>query len=201
MTSYCDNTHLTTFRNYIALKLHFNEQSSYNYSENSLQRVPVDTMLKRKDLRFFAGLTDLYNGNSADIYEHLVTCFTLNPNMWIGDMVSKKYQKNTIARLDTLNNLHYHVTSLFDGIDAFTDNPSSMFTSNGDRPQVIKMYSTTPNEVFACIDTVNNFTLSDTCNPLWYTRKGVIRSYSKLLDFEERTVLYCKTKLSSVCSS
>ena len=195
MAEYSDNTHLTTFREYIALKLHFNTQSSYTYSANSLTRVPVETMLLRKDLRFFAQLTDMYNGVRNNIYEHLLTCFVSNPSMWIGDMVSKKYQKQTLSRLDNVSNLHYHVTTLFDSIEAFTDTPSSMFTCKGDRPLVVKMHSSTPDEVFACINTVNSFTHSDTCNPLWFTRKGVIHSYSKLLDFNGDTVLYCKGKL------
>lgn len=200
MTEYTDQAYLQTFRNYVALKLHFDERSTYDFKPDSLGRLSVETMLKRKDLHFFAQLTQMYNGNEKEIYEHLLTCFLANPTMWIGDMLVKKYQKQTQTRLDSIKVIHYNVVSLFDSVSAFTDDVKSVFIcSKNDRPSVIKLHGNTHDEVFACIDTVNSFTQQDTCNPLWYARKSRIHSYAKLLDFNHETVLYCKDKLGVLC--
>lgn len=192
-----DDTHLYTFRTYVALKLHFNEQSTYVYTENSLNRLTVETMLKRKDLGFFVELSKMYNGNTVKIFNHILTCFLDNADMWVGDMLTRKYQKKCEERLDIVSNVKNHLVDFFDTVEMLSSD--DWFTcKKNDRPDVIKYSSGTKDEVFAIIESIRPFTHQETCNPLWHARKNRIRAYSKLITVSDDVKSLCVEKLKTL---
>jgi hypothetical protein len=121
------------YKEYVALKNHFNK-SEYDYFKyNGKSRTKVDTFNKRKDRIFFEKLA-----KNPNFHEFLVANFSNNPNSWIRDLAYspeadtiyknwlKKQQSLTYAFKNDLSKLN-------------TDFDSNLLCKNG-HPTLLKLY-------------------------------------------------------------
>lgn len=94
----------TYYRYYLAIKLHFDPKSNYNFFKSSGKtKSSISSFKARNDCYFF---TKAANIISLDTYlERLVTAASLNHNFFIRDIFSKTIVNNTFKRIGYLENI------------------------------------------------------------------------------------------------
>lgn len=174
-----DRDYLKTYRIYIALKQHFNTENNFVYtSPDALSRLGIDSLLKRKDRRFFIALTRKLH---PDQYEYLLSMFVKDKNMWVGEMLERTNKEYHSQRMGRLNQLEYVVRSEIDELLMLNDGClRDMLDANNNIPLIAKNNKVSM-ETKAIINKIINYTSEETLNPLWNDMRFTIDNYSKLL--------------------
>ena len=97
----------TYYRYYLAVKLHFDPKSNYNFFKSAGKtRSSLASFKARNDSYFF---TKAANIIALETYlERLVTAATLNHNFFIRDIFSKDVVSKNFARVGYLENIEMH---------------------------------------------------------------------------------------------
>lgn len=95
------------YRYYLAVKLHFDPKSTYNFFKSAGKtRSSLTSFRTRNDAYFF---TKAANIMTIDTYlERLVTAATINHNFFIRDIFSKDIVSSTFKRIGYLENIETH---------------------------------------------------------------------------------------------
>jgi len=174
-----DRDYLKTYRIYVGLKQHFNPENDFVYtSPDALSKLSIDSLLKRKDRKFFIRLTQKLH---PDQYEYILSMFVRNTDMWVGEMmelVNKEYHSQRMGRLGQID---YIVTSELEEFMLLNSGTlRESLDANDNIPHIAKNNNVSM-ETKSVLNKVVNFTNEETMNPLWNKMRFDIDNYSKLL--------------------
>src|SRR6478736_1705211 len=96
---------LQCFREYVSIKLHFNS-GTFIWNKGSGQKITESTLYKRKDFAFFDKLAYQIQ-DPEERREYFVSCFLLNPDMWIGEVFETEIKQFHRSRMRKINSLEY----------------------------------------------------------------------------------------------
>lgn len=184
-----DIHYVTTFRQYIGLKLHFDSSSSYEYKGHErLVRLTEQQLLARKDLNYFVEITRRYK-NPRRVKEFFISMFLHDKNMWIGDMCDAGKDIIHTKRVGNLLKMDYLIESQLNDLILFSDDEDfkKMLLTDGDRPYIIKSQRCC-DEVLAAVNKVYKFTDQESINPYWNEKRYAIDMYSKLLLVGDKSI-------------
>ena len=146
------------YSTYTALKLHFTSDYDY-FKYNGKCNVTLDSFNKRKERFFFKKLSREYN--SKELIDFLVSNFSSNINMWIGDAFGERCvstYREWKKRIESLQyNFRSDCTSIMDGDPK---NFNSLFEIiDGQHPPIFRyVLSKKINiETFIMLDDILNF--------------------------------------------
>lgn len=179
-----DIDYLKTFRLYISLKQHFNIENKYQHNpSNKMEKLNIETFLKRRDQKFFITLTQKYH---PDQFEYLLSMFLKNPDMWIGEMIDNKNIHYHEQRMSRIRNLEYTVRSeLYQLLETYNKPLDKLLDDNYNIPLIAKNKNISL-ETLSIVNKIKNFTSHDTLNPLWNIKRIHINNYSKLIHIPEK---------------
>jgi len=132
-------TPFEAYREYVAIKLHFNSKT-YNYHNRSGHtRVNYNSFEKRTDQGFFKKLA---SKGLVEAKEILVSMFVYDPKSWIGDIVNlDKIESIHTSRKKVLQSLKYNFKNELDKINNSSGSiESALKSDNGQLPVLIKNY-------------------------------------------------------------
>lgn len=180
-----DNDYLLAYRQYLGIKQHFADKFVRYTGANSprLNRVKVETLLKRKDLSYFVKVTERHK-NPIEREQFFISVFLHDRNHWIGDLCTSAFDIIHSSRMGRIGqNLKYTVNSELDQISLMTDDSlDDLLTLDGDRPLLLKKFKKVSDETLVCLSRHSNFLEFSSYNPLWENRRLAISRYSMLLD-------------------
>lgn len=174
-----DRDYLKTYRIYVGLKQHFNPENNFVYtSPDVLSRLSIDSLLKRKDRKFFVTLTRKLH---PDQYEYLLSMFVKDKNMWVGEMMERGNKEYHSQRMGRLNQLEYVVKSELDELLMLNNGSLRDMLDPNDNIPLIAKNKKVSMETKAVVNKLVNYTDEETLNPLWNDMRFTIDNYSKLL--------------------
>lgn len=174
-----DRDYLKSYRIYVGLKQHFSTDNKFEYtSHESMSRISIDTLLKRKDAKSFVSFTQKIH---PEQYEYLLSMFLKDADMWIGKMLERPNMTYHTQRMGRMKQLEYVVDSELDEFLMLCDGSlRDILAHNDNIPQIVKG-GIVSLETLAVVNKVYNFTADETMNPLWNKKRHLINNYSKLL--------------------
>lgn len=174
-----DRDYLKTYRIYVGLKQHFNTENNFVYTTpDVLSKLSIDSLLKRKDRKFFVTLTRKLH---PDQYEYLLSMFVKNKDMWVGEMLERSNKEYHSQRMGRLNQLEYVVKSELEELLMLNDGSLRDMLDTNDNIPLIAKNNKVSMETKAVVNKLVNFTDEETLNPLWNEMRHAIDNYSKLL--------------------
>ena len=174
-----DRDYLKKYRIYVGLKQHFNPENNFEYtSPDALSRLGIDSLLKRRDRKFFVTLTRKLH---PDQYEYLLSMFVKDKNMWVGEMLECSNKEYHSQRMGRLKQLEYIVKSELDEMLMLNNGSLRDMLEHNDNIPLIAKNKKVSMETKAVVNKLVNYTDEETLNPLWNDLRHTIDSYSKLL--------------------
>ena len=179
------------FRNYIGLKLHFNDHIVWNRNQHS--KIGQEALLKRKDAFLFMRLVDNFPKQDDQI-ERMVTLFKNNPSAWIGDLFTEETKELHRRRMAIVNSLSYSFTN---DIDKIVDlmlqcsmSVKDLLKSKDNKvPGLIYMepdiIGGIKDETLALLDKATGYCRQETNDPLWNQRSFILGKYKYWLHLKE----------------
>jgi hypothetical protein len=182
---------LTTFRDYIGLKVHFNVWD-FNWLSIKTKALLPSALDKRNDKNLFVALTRTYP-KPEDRRELFITSFLINRNTWIGDIFHEELKTDHYKRMIKSRSLIYTVNNDLENIYDFMLDEHYTFKelllTNEQRPKLLKFKNRIPggvtDETIAIIDTLFGFTKYSSNNPLWNEERLKYHKYGFLLKIDE----------------
>lgn len=181
-----------TYKQYVGIKLHFNNDNYYFKGTDGL-KLTVNNIMERNDKMFFVKLMNVYKNHTADKINFLVSCFKENNDAWIGDMFNEDYERVHTKRMKIINSINYYFTSDIDRIiDYMDDNKmdlTELLSFNNSRPAILNVRSIN-DETIAIIDKFIPFLHQNTENPWWKNKKMILHKYNAFLTISEKSYNY-----------
>ena len=171
-----------TFRDYVGLKLHFNDPFIWHRGFKS--RIGEEQLLKRKDAYIFVRMADEIPDREERI-QKFISAFKQNPQTWVGEIFEEEQKEYHKKRMSVVNALQYSFRTDIDKIvTLMQDNQidvRKLLVSKGDVPYLIKNESEIPggikDETLALIERAFKFCSTDTIDPLWQRRAFMLGKY------------------------
>lgn len=197
MTLASDRFITETYREYVGVKLHFNDSKFIYKNTNQFARLKPDQLKKRNDREWFFRLANMFNNKPKERLEYIVTQFKLNKNTWIGDFFTDKADKDHLSRMKTINSMNYYIDKDIDDIILKYDDRDleSLLKVNSDRPIIYKEMHL-QDETFCILDKL--FTFEDnTFNPIWEEKLFMCRKYIHFLNIDGSKLSEIENKMRS----
>lgn len=181
---------LQAFRDYVGLKLHFNETMIWN--RNCGKRLTEAALYKRKDRQFFERIAYQIRDREERI-QHFVSCFLHNRNMWIGEMFDQDMRHLHRSRMMRVKALDHTVKSEVDNIIDFMVEEKytlrDLFLTSNQSPAIFRRQSDiiggVSRETLALLDRAFKFcSRANDNDPLWKEEAFRLAKYKYLLDVE-----------------
>lgn len=186
-------TGFDVYKLYLSVKLHFTSDKYNFFQYNGKSRASQTSYDTRKDKYFFEKLANKYNYDT--LVEYFVSQFVTEQDMWLGDIVKPKGEKNYYnwrkkkhALKDTFE---LELVQLLKSIPTpYQENIDKLFHCNtGTHPLIIKAYlkKSVSLESLVILEKVFSFVshidkhISD---PLWKSIMKKIENYSPFLDVD-----------------
>lgn len=168
---------MDTFKEYVGVKLHFNDKNFIYNSPKQLSRYTVDTLKKRRDSSFFIRLARRFDRSPEDRLQFIVSQFKSDKNAWIGDFFTPSSDEIHNKRMKVINSIGYYVNKDIDDIiDKYHDRSlSDILKVNLDRPLIYKDMKLN-DETLIVIDELFPFE-DESYNPLWADNLMMYRKY------------------------
>lgn len=177
-----DRIIMDTFKDYVGIKLHFNDPK-FNYtSRNQLNRYTVDTLKKRKDTQLFIKLAHKFELDPSGRIQFLISQFKNNKNAWVGDFFKESANSIHVNRMKIVKSFDYYLDTDIDKMINYYQGVKSLeeiTKVNFDRPLIYKDL-TLNDETYAMLDMIVNFE-EQSVNPLWQENLLMYRKYKLYL--------------------
>ena len=181
---------LQTFRDYVGLKLHFNDPFIWN--RNFKSRIGEEQLLKRRDAYMFIKLSEEIPDREERI-QRLISAFKKNPATWVGEVFEEDHKDFHKKRMAVVSSLQYSLRSDIDKLVTFMDEHSidvrKLLVSKGNVPYIIKNEADIPggikDETLALIEKAFKFCSNDTIDPLWQRRAFMLTKYHYWLNVKD----------------
>lgn len=188
-----DIDYVNCFKIYVGLKQHFNNENAYEYKgHENFKKITVNTLMKRKDKRFFVAITEKHNKYMLDF---MVSMFTINPDMWIGEMLQKNHLDYHNARMGRIKTLDYIVESEINQMLLINDKTLDSATETNYNMPLIAKGKNCSLETMAVVNRVKNYTKEESINPLWNQKRLLVNNYSKLLKPSDDIIKHLEVEL------
>lgn len=177
---------LECFKEYVGIKLHFNDPDYVYSNPKQLARFTIQTLLKRSDKHLFIKLAYKFELDPNGRNQYLISQFIHNKDVWIGDIFDETANKIHNNRIKIINNFdHYLKKDLQLIIDTYSNKKSldDILNVNYDRPLIYKELKLNL-ETLALIDYAFPFDL-ESVNPLWKETVLLIRKYQHFLPVDK----------------
>lgn len=180
----------TVYKDYIGLKLHFNEwnfvwKKNFNYKKFS-----ISSFEKRNDKKLFASLLKKIPDRDERI-EIMITNFLQNKKAWIGDMIDDSFndlhRKRMIRVRSLLHVLEEDCEKIIDFINDMSISFKEILLTDENFPFIIKnkhRIGGISDETLAVFSKFFKFTSQKTDNILWEEERLRLHKYSYFLDIE-----------------
>lgn len=197
MTLASDRFITETYREYVGVKLHFNDNNFIYKNPNQLSRLKPDQLNKRNDREWFFRLANIFNNKPKERLDYIVTQFKENKDAWIGDFFLDSAEKNHNVRMRTIQSIDYYIDKDIDDIIIKYDDRDldSILKVNSDRPIIYKEMNL-KDETLCLLDKIFIFE-DNSFNPLWANKLFMFRKYSYFLDFNNNKLSSIEKKLKT----
>lgn len=194
-------TGFDVYKLYLSVKLHFTSDNYNFFQYNGKSRASVSSYEKRNDKYFFDKLANKYNHDA--LIDYFVSQFTTQDDMWVGEIVKGKGEKNYYNWRKRKQSLKYQfiteVEELLTNIsEPYSNNFDKLFEcKRGMHPQVLKLYlkKQISLETLVILDKILNFVSrldTELTDPIWINVRNKVIKYSPFLSIntsEYKTVL------------
>jgi hypothetical protein len=194
-------TGFDVYKLYLSVKLHFTSDNYNFFQYNGKSRASVSSYEKRNDKYFFDKLANKYNHDA--LIDYFVSQFTTQDDMWVGEIVKGKGEKNYYNWRKRKQSLKYQFTT---EVEELLTNISEPYSNNFDKlfeckrgmhPQVLKLYlkKQISLETLVILDKILNFVSrldTELTDPIWINVRNKVIKYSPFLSIntsEYKTVL------------
>lgn len=186
---------LTAYKNYLAIKNHFNTNYDY-FKYNGKLKVSNDSFLKRRDKFFFAKLERLYKGNELTYF--FVANFVDSDNSWSGSLVGSESEMKFINWKKRIQSLKYNFKTECEKIKNEMEKENIKFNElfmvlEGNHPYLLRWYlgKHISLETFTIMDGVLNFTKQWTLDLkddiIYYSARDLSLNYKPFLQVDTGT--------------
>lgn len=184
------HTEFDVFRDYVTLKVHFNEWR-FNWNPERTYDISVDSYRKRKDKHCFTRMVAIKPSRNEWI-EYFISAFMQNRRKYVGDMFDEELEDEHRNRMSHRRALEYNFRVDCDNIRDHLQANAITF------PQLLKIGISQPRlfetrieggvteETIAILDKFFNFTRFQTNNMLWEETRLKVHKYSALIDVEPK---------------
>jgi len=186
-------TGFDVYKLYLSVKLHFSSDKYNFFQYNGKSRASLSSYEKRNDKYFFDKLANKYKYDA--LVEYFVSQFTTQDDIWVGDIVKGRGEKNYYNWRKRKQSLRYTFTSELDQIlntiqEPYSTNFDKLFECKpGVHPIILKLYfkKQISLETLVILNQVLNFlpalnkVLTD---PIWVTVRNKISKYSPFLQID-----------------
>lgn len=185
---------LSCFRDYVGLKVHFNEDMIWN--RNMGKRLTEETLCGRRDYQFFQRLAYQIPDREERI-QYFISCFLNDPNSWIGEMLDQEKMHVHKQRMRTVNALDYHFRNDVDNIINFMYDYKisvrELLLTDGQAPRIIRelpnVIGGVTEETLALLDIGFKYCNQVSSDPLWHQKSFLIAKYKYLLKLDNPNLL------------
>lgn len=177
------------FRDYVGLKLHFNDQFVWHRGFRS--RLGRDQLIKRKDAYMFIKTAEEMPDREKRI-QVFISAFKKDPKAWIGDIYEEDHQSYHKKRMAVVNSLRYSFSTDIDKIVMFMEERKidvrGLLASKDKPPYIIRHESDIPggvkDETYALIEKAFKFCKLGQGDPLWERRSFMYSKYHYWLNID-----------------
>lgn len=188
---------LNCFRDYVTLKLHFNEDG-FTWHPDIGRKISPDALMKRNDSIYFEKLNQKHP-DTEDRQNYLISGFVLNKDLWIGEALEKdvvNFHKQRMIRIHSLN--HVFASECENIRDFMLESKRSirdlLKLTDGDRPAIIAERSDilggVSDETLSILDQAFDFTRQESANPVWCKTRLKLRKYKRFLEVPKTTLIH-----------
>lgn len=187
-----DHNHLCAFRDYITIKLHFNDPSFKFNQDKTFSKITLESLSKRKDARFFIRMVEKYP-KRQDRIDILVSLFLLKPDAWIGEIFEDEFKDYHLDRLSRVKSLkrtfEVEMMNIKDYLKDKNLNLTQMLLTDGDIPDIIKkrrrIRGGISDETLSLLNYVFGFCNQKIENPLWQQKSLSLSKYKNFLNVQD----------------
>lgn len=195
---------LNCFRDYVTLKLHFNEESFIWHPEIG-RKISADALMRRKDSAFFEALNRKHP-DTEDRRDYLISGFLLNKDLWIGEFLEKEvvaFHKQRMVRVHSLE--HVFASDCENIRDYMLETQKKISDllklTDNDRPPIIAERSDilggVTDETLSILDLAFDYTSQESENPVWSKTRLKLRKYKRFLEVPKPTLIHHLNLLAS----
>lgn len=202
MTLASDRFITETYREYVGVKLHFNDNKFIYKNPTQLSRLKPEQLNKRNDREWFFRLANMFNNKPKERLDYIVSQFKDNKDAWIGDFFLDPAEKRHNLRMKTIQSFDYYIDKDIDDIIIKYDDRDleSIISVNSDRPIIYKEMNL-KDETFCILDKIFEFD-DNSFNPLWGNKLFMCRKYIHFLNLNNNKLSNIEKKLrNSLISS
>jgi hypothetical protein len=130
---------MKAYSRYQALKLHFTSDYDFVKYGGKIRTISQEAFLKRKDQFLFRKLERKYNDD--ELTKFFVANFVSNAGVrWVGEMNGPESEKVYLNWLKRMEAFSYFLKQDLQYIEDNVDKPRMVLTTNGEHPQLLKLY-------------------------------------------------------------
>lgn len=186
---FLDERNVKAFRDYVRLKLHFNDWK-FDCRQDRI-RANLYTLLKRDDSPYFYSLFKEYP-DRRERHAFLTSCFLYDKHTWVGDMFREELKEIHRVRMrrfnSTLYTLKNDAENLSDYMRAKGLTLKEMLLTKGLKPLIIAKRRVIEGgitlETLAVLDKLFNFTRFGTEDLHWEETRLQIHKYGMLIKID-----------------
>jgi hypothetical protein len=188
---------LNCFRDYVTLKLHFNEES-FTWRPDIGRKISAEALMKRRDSSYFDKLNQKHP-DTEDRQHYLVSGFLYNKDLWIGEALEKEVVNSHKQRMIKIHSLNHVFSSECENIRDFMLETKRTIQdllklTDKDRPAIIAeqhdIIGGVSEETLAILDQAFDFTRQDSENPVWSKTRLRLRKYKRFLVVPKTTLIH-----------
>jgi len=195
---------LNCFRDYVTLKLHFNEES-FTWHPDIGRRISSESLMKRRDVVYFEKLNQKHP-DTEDRQNYLISGFLHNKDLWIGEFLEKEVVNFHKARMIRIHSLEHVFSSECENIHDYMLETKKTIRdllklTDGDRPSIISDRSDiiggVSDETLSLLDQAFDYTRQESENPVWCKTRMKLRKYKRFLEVTKTTMIHHLNQLAS----
>lgn len=184
------HTEFDVFKDYVGLKVHFNEWD-FIWNPDKQYNISLNALRKRNDKPFFTRLVAIKT-KRVEWVEYLISCFMKDRHSWIGDIFDEETEEAHRVRMSHRRALEYNFKVDCENIQ------EHMRANAMTLPQMLKIGNSQPRifetrvdggvteETLGIFDWFFNFTSQATNNMLWEESRLRLRKYKYTLGIDSQ---------------
>lgn len=197
MTLASDRFITETYREYVGVKLHFNDNKFIYKNPSQFAKLKPEQLKKRNDKEWFYKLANMFIGRPQERLNYIVTQFKDNKDAWIGDFFRGESIKNHNIRMKHIQSFDYYINTELDNIlIKYADcEISKVFSVNNDRPLIYREMKLS-DEMLSILDYIFKFD-DNSINPLWANKLFSCRKYFHFLNIGDNKINIIENKIKN----
>lgn len=180
---------LAAYRDYVGLKLHFNDQFVWHRDMRVNQK--EEQLLNRKDAFLFIKFADNESDREKRI-QKLISLFKNDKRAWIGQIFEEDQVAFHKRRMATIGALKYNfrtdISKIVNMMEEREIDIRRLLLNDGQSPYIIQNESSIPggvsDETLALLERAFKFCSQPTIDPLWEERAFMLRKYQSWIDVD-----------------